>query len=150
AVLMHLSRNRLVRKLKDRHLWDDLAAEGVECVVYYDQDVEISVWLFLLEEQRSDPARITFDAVGRLVVRRLRQAFPEPGGCGTHCFCFDVGPLAFNPATTLVLGWAQICTWGPGGPPKVNRGHLCTLGGRCWWAATTRGQCGCCRLLLPL
>jgi hypothetical protein len=80
VALIELSRSRLVPELRSRHLWDDLIAEGVECVVYYDQDAEESVWLFLTEdEKRSGHAHITFDASGRLAVRRpWRTTKPLP------------------------------------------------------------------------
>jgi hypothetical protein len=69
--LIHFSRSHLVPELKRQHLWDGLIAEGVECVVYYDQDTEDSVWIFLTEdEKRSGHAHITFDPSGRLAVRR--------------------------------------------------------------------------------
>ena len=71
VALIQFSRSHLVPELKRRHLWDDLIAEGVECVVYYDQDTEESVWLFLAEdEKQSGDAHIMLDASGRLAIRR--------------------------------------------------------------------------------
>lgn len=72
AALMYLAKDELVPALKKRRLLDDLQAGGVECVVYYDQETKNSVWLFLSTVQaRPVRARITFDALGRLVPWRI-------------------------------------------------------------------------------
>ena len=60
-VLMHLSRNQLVPRLKQQGLWNKFEAASVECVVCYDQNTKDSVWLFLAEhEKRSVRRTITF------------------------------------------------------------------------------------------
>jgi|SRR5215467_9765042 len=66
--LMVLARAQLLAELKQLPLWDDLKAAGVECIVYYDQEAEESVWLFLGgTEKRPVRARITVDDAGRLI-----------------------------------------------------------------------------------
>jgi hypothetical protein len=68
--LMCIVRGELLTALKRQSQWDDLKAQGVECIVFYDQDAKESVWLFLPEARKlSVRRRIIFDSAGRLVLR---------------------------------------------------------------------------------
>lgn len=73
--LMCLARVQLLPAFRQQR-WDELEAEGVECVVYYDQEAKESVWLCLSEtERRPVRRRIAFDTSGKLIPSGIWQAF---------------------------------------------------------------------------